>query len=222
MKSIRAKEPVSKPISALPSVAIANLHDCLDLRFFEIRLQQPTLHPLARHDSIDINRTNWLSHRPWFGDHVLLGDGHVRQVDAKLGMAMLDHRSGGWVDLGGTRRDCEPSLARLTEGQASNVCPTLGAQEGTARSEHFGCMCYHSMFVFNRIHHCERCALRPGNVNRADEWQTVLKPVIARYIVCYLMWFFRAESAFAIPELYKTPETAGYFFAIRLRANRVL
>jgi hypothetical protein len=36
------------------------------------------------------------------------------------------------------------------------------------------------------------------------------------------MRFFQADSAFAIPELYKTLETAGYFYAIRLRANRVL
>jgi hypothetical protein len=59
-------------------------------------------------------------------------------------------------------------------------------------------------------------------VHSADDWQTVLKPVIARYADGHLMRFFRADSAFAIPELYKTLETAGYFYAIRLRANRVL
>jgi len=36
------------------------------------------------------------------------------------------------------------------------------------------------------------------------------------------MRFFRGDAAFAIPKLYKTLETAGYFYAIRLRANRVL
>jgi hypothetical protein len=36
------------------------------------------------------------------------------------------------------------------------------------------------------------------------------------------MRFFRGDAAFAIPALYKTLETAGYFYAIRLRANRVL
>lgn len=32
----------------------------------------------------------------------------------------------------------------------------------------------------------------------------------------------RGDAAFAIPELYKILETAGYFYAIRLHANRVL
>jgi hypothetical protein len=52
--------------------------------------------------------------------------------------------------------------------------------------------------------------------------QTVLKPVIERYADGHLMRFFRVDSAFAIPELYKTLETAGYFYANRLHANRVL
>jgi hypothetical protein len=36
------------------------------------------------------------------------------------------------------------------------------------------------------------------------------------------MRFFRADAAFAIPELYRTLEAEDYFYAIRLWANRVL
>ena len=36
------------------------------------------------------------------------------------------------------------------------------------------------------------------------------------------MRFFRADAAFALPELYKTLEAAGYYYAIRLRKNPVL
>jgi len=68
----------------------------------------------------------------------------------------------------------------------------------------------------------ERCALRPGNVHSADDWEEVLKLVIARCADHHVMRFFRADSAFAIPELYKTLEAAGYFYAIWLRVNRVL
>jgi len=68
----------------------------------------------------------------------------------------------------------------------------------------------------------ERCALRPGNVHSADGWEAVLKPVIARYADRHLIRFFRGDAAFAIPELYKTLEAESYFYAIRLRANRVL
>lgn len=36
------------------------------------------------------------------------------------------------------------------------------------------------------------------------------------------MRFFRADAAFAIPDLYETLEAEGYFYTIRLRANRIL
>ena len=130
----------------------------------------------------------------------------------------LADMSGQWIDRFHERKP--PKW--ITLDMDSSVSPTHGAQEGTAWNGHFGCMCYHPLFVFNQFGHLERCALRPGNVHSADDWQTVLKPVIARYADGHLMRFFRADSAFAIPELYKTLETAGYFCAIRLRANRVL
>ena len=56
----------------------------------------------------------------------------------------------------------------------------------------------------------------------ADGWEAVLKTVIARYADRHLMRFFRGDAAFAIPELYKTLDAESYFYAIRLRANRVL
>ena len=83
-------------------------------------------------------------------------------------------------------------------------------------------MCYHPLFVFNQFGHLERCALRHGNVHSADGWETVLKPVIARYADRHLMRFFRGDAAFAIPELYRTLEAERYYYVIRLRTNRVL
>ena len=102
------------------------------------------------------------------------------------------------------------------------ISPTHGAQEGTAWNGRFGCMFYYPLFVFNQFGHLERCALRPGNVHSADGWEAVLKPVIARYADRPLMRFFRADAAFAIPDLYELLEAEGYFYATRLRANRVL
>src|SRR3712207_7921426 len=46
---------------------------------------------------------------------------------------------------------------------------------------HFGCPCYHPLFVFNQFGDLERCALRPGNVHSAEGWRGVLEPVVARY-----------------------------------------
>jgi len=155
----------------------------------------------------------------------------------------LADMSGQWIDRFHERKP--PKW--ITLDMDSSVSPTHGAQEGTAWNGHFGCMCYHPLFVFNQFGHSlppsrawkhalpgngtvhvymhervERCALRPGNVHGADDWQTVLKPVIARYAEGHLMRFFRGDAAFAIPEPYKTLEAQGYYYAIRLRANRVL
>jgi hypothetical protein len=68
----------------------------------------------------------------------------------------------------------------------------------------------------------ERCALRHGNVHSAEGWKDVLDPVIARYAERDIMRFFRADAAYAMPDLYKRLEEAGYFYAIRLPANAVL
>ena len=41
----------------------------------------------------------------------------------------------------------------------SSVSPTFGEQEGSAYNGHFGCTCYHPLFVFNQFGDLERCAL---------------------------------------------------------------
>jgi Transposase DDE domain group 1 len=39
--------------------------------------------------------------------------------------------------------------------------PTYGGdQEGSSYNGHFGCTCYHPLFVFNQVGDLERCALR--------------------------------------------------------------
>lgn len=110
----------------------------------------------------------------------------------------------------------------ITLEMDSSVSQTHSAQEGTAWNSHFGCMCYHPLFVFNQYGHLERCALRPSNVHSADGWEGVLKPSIARYANRHLMRLFWGDDAFALPELYKTLESEKDYYAIRLRTNRVL
>ena len=41
----------------------------------------------------------------------------------------------------------------------SSVSPTHGQQEGSAWNGHFGCTCYHPLFVFNQFGDLERCCL---------------------------------------------------------------
>ena len=46
----------------------------------------------------------------------------------------------------------------------SSVSPTYGDQEGSAYNGHFGCTCYHPLFVFNQFGDLERCSLRSGKL----------------------------------------------------------
>src|SRR5262249_7484860 len=59
--------------------------------------------------------------------------------------------------------------------------PAHGEQEMSVWNGHYACTCYHPLFVFNQFGDLERCALRAGNVHSADDWDDVLKPIVARY-----------------------------------------
>jgi hypothetical protein len=50
----------------------------------------------------------------------------------------------------------------------------------------------------------ERCALRPGNVHSADGWKDALKPIVARYRRKLERRYFRADAAFANPEVFES------------------
>jgi Transposase DDE domain group 1 len=104
----------------------------------------------------------------------------------------------------------------------SSVSPTHGEQEMSVWNGHYACTCYHPLFVFNQFGDLEQCALRPGNVHSADGWKDVLKPVVARYRGKVSHLYFRADAAFANPEVYEFLEAEGIKYAIRLPANSVL
>ena len=133
-------------------------------------------------------------------------------------LAALMNMPGEWVDLIGRRH----SPKKLILDMDSSVSETYGQQEGTAYNGYFGCECYHPLFLFNQDGDVERALLRNGNVASADDWRTVLEPVIARYHNPDLPRFFRADAAFAIPELYELLEAEGYRYVIRLKANPIL
>jgi hypothetical protein len=125
---------------------------------------------------------------------------------------------GLWVDRVRQRR----SIKRLILDMDSSVSETYGDQEGTAYNCHFGCDCYHPLFVFNQDGDVEYARLRPGNVASADDWRSVLEPVIHRYRDLDVPKFFRGDAAFAIPDLHELLEAEGYSYTIRLKANPIL
>ena len=57
--------------------------------------------------------------------------------------------------------------------------------------------------MFNQFGDLERCALRASNVHSADGWDDVLKSVLARYQGKVSRIYFRADAAFAMPEVYE-------------------
>lgn len=126
--------------------------------------------------------------------------------------------SGMWIDRVAERRPMKTVMLDMD----SSVSPTFGDQENTAYNGHFGCTCYHPLFVFNQFGDLERCALRSGNVHSADGWHDVLEPVVARYRNRKMRRFFRADAAFANPEVYEFLEAEDYKYTIRLPANQVL
>ena len=104
----------------------------------------------------------------------------------------------------------------------SSVSPTYGDQEGTAYNGHFGCTCYHPLFLFNQFGDLERCRLRRGNVRSADDRRDVLFPEVNRYKERKIRLYFRGDTAFASPDIYEYLEAEGMLYAIRLPANKVL
>jgi len=133
-------------------------------------------------------------------------------------IAVLTEQAGRWIDQVRRRKPIKEIILDLD----SSVSPTHGQQEGTAYNGHFGCMCYHPLFCFNQFGDLERTLLRAGNVHSADDWRSVLEPVVARYRDGKRKRCFRGDAAFAKPGIYEFLEAEGYQYAIRLPANDVL
>jgi hypothetical protein len=126
--------------------------------------------------------------------------------------------SGKWIDQARQHR----KLTKLILDMDSSVSETYGHQQGSACNGHFGCTCYHPLFLFNQFGDLERVLLRRGNCGSAKFWRRVLLPVIERYRGLNVPKFFRGDAAFAGPKLLRLLEKEGFRYAIRIKANAVL
>src|SRR3954467_9933649 len=147
-----------------------------------------------------------------------MGRFETEWLPTEANLAALTDLSGAWIDRVHRRRPPDGIILDMDSSES----PTHGEQEGSAWNGHFGCSCYHPLFVFNQFGDLERCALRPGNVHSAEDWEEVLEPVIARYRERGCALYFRGDAAFAKPELYELLEAEGISYAIRLPANGIL
>lgn len=101
----------------------------------------------------------------------------------------------------------------------STEIPVYGQQEQSAYNGHFESTCYHPLLLFNREGDCLAAKLRPGNVHSADGWEELLLPEIERQQKQGKEVVFRADAAFAKPEIYEALEERGVKYAIRIPAN---
>ena len=142
---------------------------------------------------------HWCSYSRLLVDPEMLGHalGGGAALAAPKNFAALADLSGQWIDLVHGRRPPRGIVLDMD----SSVSPTHGEQEMSVWNGHYACTCYPPLFVFNQFGDLERCALRAGNVHSADGWDDVLKPVVARYQRKVSRIYFRADAAFAMPEL---------------------
>ena len=125
-----------------------------------------------------------------FETEVLTQDGSVEglgRVNAK------------WVDGAMSRT----AHRRVILDMDSSESPVHGEQEGASYNGHFGSTCYHPLFVFNQFGDCEGAMLRAGNVHSAHRWRDVLDPILSRYGATGVRRYFRADAAFAKPDIYE-------------------
>ena len=130
----------------------------------------------------------------------------------------LEQLNTQWVDHAMARTPHQ----RVILDMDSSESPVYGEQEGAAYNGHFETVCYHPLFLFNEFGDCEGAMLRSGNVHSAERWRQVLEPIVERYRKTGVRLLFRADAAFAKPEVYEYLEPRDIGYAIRLPANEVL
>ena len=104
----------------------------------------------------------------------------------------------------------------------STEIPVYGEQAQSAYNGHFESTCYHPLLLFSREGDCLAAKLRPGNVHSAEGWEELLLPEIERQQRMGKEVAFRADAAFAKPEIYEALEERGVKYAIRIPSNNNL
>src|SRR6516162_1525961 len=117
------------------------------------------------------------------------------------------------------RAEAIDSPQRVVLDMDSTEIPVYGQQERSAYNGHFESTCFHPLLLFNREGDCLAAKLRPGNVHSAQGWEELLLPEIERQQQQGKEVVFRADAAFAKPEIYEALEERDAKYAIRLPAN---
>ena len=117
------------------------------------------------------------------------------------------------------RAEAMDSACRAVLDMDSTEIPVYGEQEQSAYNGHFESTCYHPLLLFNRQGDCVAAKLRAGNVYSAEGWEELSLPEIERQQRMGKEITFRADAAFAKPEIYEALEERGVKYAIRIPTN---
>ena len=120
------------------------------------------------------------------------------------------------------RAEGQDQSSRAVLDMDSTEIPVYGEQEHSAYNTHYASTCYHPLLLFNAEGDCVAAKLRPGNVHSADEWKQLLLPEVERLQKLGRDVWFRADAAFAKPDIYEALEERGVKYAIRIPANDCL
>jgi DDE family transposase len=197
-----------------------------NVRFsFADLLRQSVYSRLAGYE--DVNDAEWLSQDPTFR---LIGSektwarcaaltSRLQTFETELlaeeenfaGLARLNRELIGKAEAAG-------SPYRVVLDMDSTEIPVYGEQDQRAYNRYFESTCFHPMLLFNREVACLAAKLRPGNVHSAEGWEELLLPEIERQQKHGKEVAFRADAAFAKPEIYEALEERGVEYAIRIPA----
>ena len=120
----------------------------------------------------------------------------LTQADNLAGLAALNRELIG-------RAEAIDSSRRIALDMDSTEVAVYGQQEQSAYNGHFESTSYHPLLLFNREGDCFAAKLRPGSVHSAEGWEELLLPEIKRQQRLGKEVVFRANAAFAKPELYR-------------------
>ena len=189
-------------------------------------LRQSVYSRLAGYE--DVNDAERLSHDPTFR---LIGSEKIWDRGAALPSRLqtfeteLLAEEGNFAGLARVNREligraeALDSLYRTVLDMDSTEIPVYGEQENSAYNGHLESTCYHPLLLFNRNGDCLAAKLRPGNVHSAEGWEQLLLPEIERQQRMGEEVAFRADAAFAKPEIYEALEERGVKYAIRIPSN---
>jgi hypothetical protein len=120
------------------------------------------------------------------------------------------------------RAEAIESPRRVVLDMDSTEIPVYGKQEHSAYNGYFESTCDHPRLLFNREGDGLAAKLRPGNVHSAENWGERLLPELERQQKLGKEVVFRADAAFAKPEIYEALEECGVTYAVRLPAHNSL